>query len=66
MGGHTGDASGDDNDVGVLERGLSAVVGRQVASRLLQRGISKLVEPRGNGRWPLLGMEKQLTAADEM
>jgi len=34
---HTGNASGDDNNVGVLESSLSAIVGGKVASCLLQR-----------------------------
>jgi hypothetical protein len=32
MGSHTGNASGDDNDVGILEGSFGAVIGRKVAS----------------------------------
>lgn len=33
----TGNASGDDDDVGILEGGLGAIVGGQVASGFLSR-----------------------------
>lgn len=32
MAAHTGNASGDDNDVGILEGSFGAVIGRKVAS----------------------------------
>lgn len=47
---HTGNASRDDDDVGVLERGLSAIVGWKVACGLLEKelAISGVPEQREN------------------
>ena len=56
---HTGNASGDDDDVGILESRLGAVIRRKVASGFLLRIIKW--EPEG-----LITIALALTAFDEM
>ena len=67
MGSHTGNASGDDNDVGILEGSLGAVFGGKVASDGL--GCTPLVSSKHNvtpDSLSSVSLSGLLTAGEEM